>query len=52
MLRWQVLKLLPLLRPWLSLDAELGRYFRDERVRLAYAKGKGILFFTGHFGFW
>ncbi len=27
-------------------------YEGDERVRLAYAKGKGILFFTGHFGFW
>jgi phytoene desaturase len=37
MLNWQVLKLLPLLRPWLSLDAELGRYFRDERVRLAFS---------------
>jgi phytoene desaturase len=37
MLRWQVLKLLPLLRPWLSLDAELGRYFRDDRVRLAFS---------------
>lgn len=24
----------------------------DDRVRLAYAKGKGVLFFTGHFGFW
>ena len=24
----------------------------DERVRAAYAKGKGVLFFTGHFGFW
>lgn len=24
----------------------------EERVRLAYAKGKGILFCTGHFGFW
>jgi Kdo2-lipid IVA lauroyltransferase/acyltransferase len=23
-----------------------------ERVRLAYAKGKGVLFFTGHFGYW
>jgi KDO2-lipid IV(A) lauroyltransferase len=23
-----------------------------ERVRSAYAKGKGVLFFTGHFGFW
>ncbi len=24
----------------------------EERVRAAYAKGKGVLFFTGHFGFW
>jgi len=24
----------------------------EERVRLAYAQGKGVLFFTGHFGFW
>lgn len=24
----------------------------EERVRLAYARGKGILFCTGHFGFW
>jgi KDO2-lipid IV(A) lauroyltransferase len=24
----------------------------DDRVRLAYAQGKGVLFFTGHFGFW
>ena len=23
-----------------------------ERVRHAYAQGKGVLFFTGHFGFW
>ena len=30
----------------------LADYEGDERVRLAYAKGKGILFFTGHFGFW
>ena len=30
-----LLKMLPLLRPWLSLDGELGRYFRDPRVRLA-----------------
>ncbi len=29
-----------------------SEYEGDERVRLAYAKGKGILFFTGHFGFW
>ncbi len=24
----------------------------DERSRLAYAQGKGVLFITGHFGFW
>jgi phytoene desaturase len=42
-LRWrdlftpQMLKMLPLLRPHLSLDGELGRYFRDPRVRLAMA---------------
>lgn len=31
----QLAKMLPLLRPWLSLDGELKRYFRDPRVRLA-----------------
>lgn len=40
-LRWRdmlspsLLKLLPLLRPHLSLDGELRRYFQDPRVRLA-----------------
>jgi len=24
----------------------------DQRVRFAYAQGKGVLFITGHFGFW
>ena len=24
----------------------------EERVRSAYAQGKGVLFVTGHFGFW
>ena len=24
----------------------------EERARLAYAQGKGVLFITGHFGFW
>jgi phytoene desaturase len=32
-----MLKMLPLLRPWLSLDRELGRYFADPRVRLAFS---------------
>ena len=35
-------------------DALLARveFDGDERVRLAYAQGKGVLFVTGHFGFW
>jgi Kdo2-lipid IVA lauroyltransferase/acyltransferase len=24
----------------------------DDRARAAYARGKGVLFFTGHFGYW
>ena len=38
----------------LSPDAMRARVDVDgaERVRAAYAKGKGVLFFTGHFGFW
>ena len=31
-----LLKLVPMLSPWRSLDAELGRFFSDERVRLAF----------------
>ncbi|MBY0460000.1 MAG: phytoene desaturase, partial [Gemmataceae bacterium] len=34
---WQLLKALPSLRPWASLDTELGRYFRDDRIRLAFS---------------
>ncbi len=30
-------KALPMLRPWLSLDGELARYFRDPRLRLAFS---------------
>ncbi len=37
LIRWQLVKLLPTLRPWSSLDAELGRYFSDERIRLAFS---------------
>jgi len=36
-LRWPILRLLPLLRPSLSLDQELARYFRDSRIRLAFS---------------
>jgi phytoene desaturase len=31
----RLLQVLPFLRPWLSLDGELRRYFHDPRVRLA-----------------
>ncbi len=37
LLSWDLVKLLPLLRPWRSVDAELGRYFADPRVRLAFS---------------
>jgi phytoene desaturase len=33
----EMLKLLPLLRPWASLDSDLRRYFRDERIRLGFS---------------
>ena len=36
LLSWDLLKLAPLLRPWNSVDRELGRYFTDPRVRLAF----------------
>jgi phytoene desaturase len=37
LIRWQLIKLFPTLRPWASLDAELGRYFSDARIRLAFS---------------
>lgn len=33
----RMLKLLPYLRPWLSLDRELKRFFSDARLRLAFS---------------
>jgi phytoene desaturase len=33
----RLLQLLPTLKPWRSLDAELRTYFSDERVRLAFS---------------
>ena len=33
----RMLELLPSLRPWLSLDQELARYFSDPRIRLAFS---------------
>lgn len=32
-----MLRKLPALRPWLSLDQDLGRYFSDPRIRLAFS---------------
>jgi phytoene desaturase len=32
-----MLDVLPSLRPWLSLDQELGRYFSDPRIRIAFS---------------
>ena len=37
LLRRPIFELLPLLNPWLSLDQELARYFRDPRIRLAFS---------------
>ena len=38
----------------LSADAMLARvdFEGEDRARLAYAQNKGVLFITGHFGFW
>lgn len=36
LLSWDLVKLLPILRPWASVDSELGRFFTDPRVRLAF----------------
>ncbi len=33
----RMMKLLPMLRPWNSLDRELQRYFSDPRIRLAFS---------------
>jgi phytoene desaturase len=33
----EMLKLLPLLRPWRSLDSDLRRHFKDERIRLGFS---------------
>jgi len=37
LLTWPMLKSLPMLRPWNSLDDELKRYFDDPRLRLAFS---------------
>ncbi|NJS15025.1 MAG: hypothetical protein HC788_10935 [Sphingopyxis sp.] len=32
-----LVKMLPLVRPWSSVDSDLGRFFKDERIRLAFS---------------
>lgn len=36
LISFDLMKLLPILRPWASVDDELRRYFTDPRVRLAF----------------
>ena len=35
--RVEMLKLLPLMRPWRSLDSDLRKHFKDERIRLGFS---------------
>jgi phytoene desaturase len=37
LLRLPLMKLLPLVRPWASVDSDLGSHFQDPRVRLAFS---------------
>ncbi len=37
LLSWDLVKVLPMLRPWRSVDSELGRFFSDPRIRLAFS---------------
>ncbi len=37
LLRPEMLKLLPLMKPWLSLDGYLRTHFKDERIRLGFS---------------
>ncbi len=37
LVRPDMLKLLPLLRPWSSLQSDLSRYFKDPRIQLAFS---------------
>lgn len=37
LLSWDVLKALPLVRPWRNLDDDLKSFFKDQRVRLAFS---------------
>jgi phytoene desaturase len=35
--RPDILRMLPLLRPWRSLDSDLRKYFQDDRIRLGFS---------------
>ncbi len=37
LISWDLMKLLPVLRPWKSVEGELRRYFTDPRTRLAFS---------------
>jgi len=37
LLKPEMLKLLPLMKPWLSLDGDLRAHFKDERIRLGFS---------------
>ncbi len=37
LLSWDLIKLLPVVRPWKSVDSDLRRYFADPRTRLAFS---------------
>jgi phytoene desaturase len=37
LLKPEMLKLLPLMKPWLSLDGDLRAHFEDERIRLGFS---------------
>jgi len=37
LLRPEILGMLPLVRPWRSLDSDLRKYFEDERIRLGFS---------------
>jgi phytoene desaturase len=37
LVRPEMLRMLPLVRPWRSLDSDLRKYFEDERIRLGFS---------------
>jgi len=37
LIRPEMLRMLPLVRPWRSLDSDLRRYFEDDRIRLGFS---------------